>query len=268
MAKHRIKNSEKRIARLIRDGRGLGFGASYVPRIKIHDFSSLGRVHRRMSAKSGREVHLLSDGEDDLFLQLDACALVADIREQFPLLRALTILIADELGYLHPAANGIDAVMTTDLLVTWIAGGMTAYSVKTPTDLRKRRVREKLEIERIYWTNKGVKWVLIVAEEPDRVARLNFQEPVEWRAVDDLIEGRAEWDRRAATMMSILLSTHDGRLADICARAERDHGWEPGVGISVCKRSMALGRLSCATGERFDPLKSGKRLIISEEVPA
>lgn len=265
MAKHRIRNSEQRIARLIAEGRGTGSGKNYVPWIKIHDFSSLGRVHRRMSAKSGREVHLLSDGEDDLFLQLDASPLVVDIREQFPLCRAVTIIIAEQLGYRHPAANGIDTVMTTDLVVTWVGGGLKAYAVKTASDLAKRSVQRKLEIERIYWTEKGVEWILFVSDEPNRNTRLNFQEPAEWRAVDDLVEGRAEWDRRAAIMMMVLLHTHEGRLADVCALTERKHGWDAGVGISACKRLMALGRLGCSGNSRFDPLKSVQQLEIKEE---
>lgn len=268
MAKYRTRNTEARIARLRADGRGQGTGADYVPWLKIHDFSSLGRVHRRMSAKSGREVHLMSDGEDDVFLQLDTSPIVTDIREQFPLDRAATILIAEELGFRHPAANGVDVVMTSDFLVVWTGGASTAIAVKTPEDLRKRRTREKLEIERAFWSDKHVRWFLNVVDKPDRALRLNHQEIAEWRAVDDLREGPVEWELRASLMLVALLHAFDGRLIDVCVKAEREHAWEPGVGISACKRLMALGRVRHVGGGRFDPMKSVRQLEISAEVSA
>jgi TnsA endonuclease N terminal len=260
MAKHRWRNTERRIAKLVKEGRGAGSGPTYLPWIKIHDFSSLGRVHRCVSAKSGREMHLLSDGESDLFLQLDASPLVADIREQFPLDRASTIVIAEDLGHRHPMANGVHTVMTTDLLVTWAKGGLRAIAVKTPSDLEKRRVHEKLEIERVYWERRDVPWSLYVALEPARDVRLNHQEVAEWRAVDDLVDGGPEWDRRAAAMIVELATSASERLVDVCMRAERAHGWQPGVGISACKRLMALGHVRLAEGVRFDPRRSALQL--------
>ena len=60
MAKRRYELTEKRIAKLQKEGRGEGFGADYQPWIRIHDFSSDGRVHRRFSQKVQRIVQLLS----------------------------------------------------------------------------------------------------------------------------------------------------------------------------------------------------------------
>ena len=268
MAKHRYPNTETRIAKLEKEGRGAGSGRTYVPWIKIHDFSSLGRVHRCMSAKSGREVHLLSDGESDLFLQLDASSAVADIREQFPLDRASTIIIAGELGVRHPAANGVDIVMTTDLLVTLAVGGLRAIAVKTKADLARKRVRQKLEIERVYWERRGVPWTLYVVERADRDLRMNYQEIAEWRAVDDLVDGTAEWDRRATAMLIELSVSVSGRLLDACVRAERAHGWQAGVGISACKRLMALGRARLVDGVRFDPRGTVMQIEILDGVAA
>lgn len=269
MAKHRWKNTEARIAKLMRQGRGAGAGADYVPWIKIHDFSSLGRVHRCVSAKSGREVHLLSDGESDLFLQLDASPLVADIREQFPLDRAATIGIAEELGYHHPSADGIDIVMTTDLLVTLRTGGSKAIAVKTELDLLRGRVREKLEIERVFWTQRATPWMLFVASEEDRerdrAVRLNHQEVAEWRAAEDLIDDRVEWDRRATAMIVEIARGRDARLLDVCRRAEAAYGWEPGVGIAACKRLMAMGLARLADDRRFDPRQSVRQVELLEE---
>lgn len=264
MAKRRYRNTEARIAKLQKEGRGSGHGSTYVPWLKIHDFSSRGRVHRCMSAKSGREVHLMSDGESDLFLQLDACPIVTDIREQFPLNRFDTIHIAEELGVRHPAADGVDVVMTTDFLVSFRGGKSKAIAVKTEPDLGKKRTREKLDIERTYWERKGIPWQLYVPPPLDRDTRLNHQEVAEWRAVDDLVDDRAEWDRRASAMLVEISGAWEERLLDVCLKAERIYGWEPGVGIAACKRLLALGLIKLAAGQRFDPRQSVLQLVISE----
>ena len=256
MAKHRHRNTETRIRKLRNEGRGSGHGSCYIPWIKIHDFSSLGRVHRCISAKSGREVHLLSDNESDLFLQLDASPTVTDIREQFPLNRFETIGIAEELGVRHPAANGVDIVMTTDFLVSLRGGADKAIAVKSGSDLRKKRVRQKLDIERVYWDRKETPWNLYVPPPHDRGMRLDHQQVAEWRAVDDLIDDRAEWDRRASAMLVEIARAWDTRLLDVCLKAERIYGWEPGVGIAACKRLLALGLVRLAGGSRFDPRAS------------
>lgn len=266
MAKRRYRNTEKRIAKLRKEGRGTGHGRSYVPWIKIHDFSSKGRVHRCISAKSGRVVHLMSDGESDLFLQLDSSLLVMDVREQFPLERFETIRIAEELGVRHPTADGTDVVMTTDFLVSLRGGSAKAIAVKTAGDLHNRRVRQKLDIERVYWERKGVPWQLYVPPSLDRGLRLDLQQVAEWRAVDDLVDDRAEWDRRASAMLVELSGAWESRLVDVCLRAERIYGWEPGVGIAACKRLMALGLVRLSEGCRFDPQQSVFQLELTEMV--
>jgi hypothetical protein len=61
----------------------------------------------------------LSDIEWRLFLHLDWCDEVSDIREQFPLDRAITRRIAEELGIRHPTnrTTKTPLVMTTNFLV-------------------------------------------------------------------------------------------------------------------------------------------------------
>lgn len=251
MAKYRRRNTEERIAKLHREGRGQGHGKDYVPWIKIHDLSSLGRVHRPLSSKTGRVMHLLSDGENDLFLRLDASARVIDIREQFPLPRQATMLIAEELGYRHPAVHGVDVVMTTDMVVDLIGARRIAFSVKQAGEMVKPRVAEKLEIERLYWTRRGVEWVLMI-EEKDRDARLNHQEIAEWRSVDGLVEGAAVWDQRGADLLVILADTVRGRLLDALKSAEAGYGWTPGTGISALKRLLAIGLVEHVGSGRLD----------------
>ena len=46
MAKRRFEMTEAKIARFVREGRGMGDGASYKPWLTVHDLSSTGRVSR------------------------------------------------------------------------------------------------------------------------------------------------------------------------------------------------------------------------------
>jgi hypothetical protein len=265
MAKNRTRLTEKRIAKLKKMGRGSGYGADYVPWLKIHDFSSLGRVKRRLGQKSGRVVHLMSDGEEDVFLALDASQDVLDIREQYPLGRAQTIMIAERLGVPHPRANGIDIVMTSDFLVDLKGGRQRAIAVKTEKDLERRRVREKLDIERLYWTARGVPWHLITKVEVDNAARLNRQEVAEWHSVNDLTTSGEIWDERGHTLLIAIADAPSAPLLDLLKCVEADHGWVPGTGISTMKRLLALGLLTHLSNDRLDLQGSTSQLGLGSE---
>ncbi|WP_241419497.1 TnsA endonuclease N-terminal domain-containing protein [Acidiphilium multivorum] len=151
MAYRQSTVDEGKIARLQKEGRGLGRGAEYKPWLMIYDLPSKGRSHRVFGTKTRRIHHFLSDIECRLFLHLDWCDEVADIREQFPLDRLVTRQIATSMGVRHPTdtANKTPLVMTTDFLVDVLQEGklrQEACAVKPSADLKKRRVLEKLEI--------------------------------------------------------------------------------------------------------------------------
>jgi|ERR1700737_3537495 hypothetical protein len=116
MARRRYAWTEKRIAKFMREGRGLGTGASYTPWLNVSDIPSLGRSHRLFWPVTGRAHHLLSDLEYYAFLRKCYDDSTLDIREQFPLPRQETLKIAAELGVRHPKINGVNIVATTDLL--------------------------------------------------------------------------------------------------------------------------------------------------------
>jgi hypothetical protein len=126
MAYRRNSVDEDTIERLYKEGRGQGRGANFLPWLTIYNVASTGRSHRIFgSRKNGRIHHLLSDIECRLFLYLDWCDDVADIREQFPLERRITCRIADNLGFRHPTDTTTKTpfVMTTDFLVDVLRDG-------------------------------------------------------------------------------------------------------------------------------------------------
>lgn len=172
-------------------GRGLGTYQSYIPwhRVSRGDPASRGRSH--LIAWRNRHYEFLSDGELIVFLfcvPLLGCG--DDIREQFPLSlnssahelshydtrhawteHPGTLAIAEQLGIRHPKChgNGRSApwIMTTDLLLMRCAadGGrfMLAIACKDTAELSER-AKALLQIEREYWAQRGVIWLLLTRD--------------------------------------------------------------------------------------------------------
>lgn len=170
MAKHRSQWSFRTYHRRIREGRGQGVLAEYKPWITIHDLASKGVVSRVMGRKTGRIHHLLSRNETAYFFILDSSDKVIDIREQFPLLGLdETVRIAESAGIRHPRdpKSLYPYVLTSDFVITTGDGRTCVRSVKEAARLSDMRVREKLEIERRYWTERGADWKIVTEDAID-----------------------------------------------------------------------------------------------------
>lgn len=154
--------------RKIKEGRGKGTGANYVPYVQSRDFNSLGYCSNPIDWKTGRSMEMLSIGEEATWRILRWQDDVKDIREQYPLDKAETIKIADKYGIKHPRDRYGLITMTTDLLVTKSSGEYEAYSVKDSRNiLENRRAVEKLFIEKVYWVSKGIPYKLVFKTDID-----------------------------------------------------------------------------------------------------
>lgn len=181
MAKRKTELTERKIAEMEKDGRGQGTGEKYKPWITIQDFPSSGLVTRSKGWKTKRIHHFLSKLERDYFYTLEWNHSVVDIREQYPLTREDTLLIAENKGIKHPTdpKSQIPIVMTTDFLITLSnSKGVThvARTIKPSKELENERTIEKFEIERSYWSDRGVDWGIITEKEIPK----NMIENVEW----------------------------------------------------------------------------------------
>lgn len=171
MAKRKQSIDEKKIQKYIKEGRGRGHKEKYIPWIKVQNFSSLGRVTRVKGWKSNRVHHLMSDLETKYFYLLEWKDSVIDIREQYPLLdRELVCDICIEKDIKQPIdINSREPiVLTTDFLITIVENGVEkniARTLKYSTDLENKRVIEKFEIERAYWSQKGIDWKIVTEKD-------------------------------------------------------------------------------------------------------
>ena len=127
MAKRRYDFDEAKITRYQKEGRGTGNGKEYKPWLTIHDVPSLGLASRTFGFKTGREHHCLSNLESGFLRILEWSDSVLDIREQFPLDREVTRMLAGRMGIEHPRdrRTQVDLVMTTDFLVDVRIDGRT-----------------------------------------------------------------------------------------------------------------------------------------------
>ncbi len=169
------------IAKLVKAGRGQGRGRDYTPWLDVRSFSSLGYVSRVRGWKTGREHHLMSNLETDLFYLLDWSERVTDVREQFPLLPVEeTVAIAEALGVRHPfdARSKLPIVLTTDFLVTMQGQPRdveVARTVKPASELESVRTLEKFRIELQYWRSRNVQWSIVTDATLPRAAVENIK---------------------------------------------------------------------------------------------
>lgn len=89
--------------------------------------------------------------------------------------------IATDMGIKYPldSQSGTPYVLTSDFMLTVNNNGkqvQIARTVKQSTELEKKRVTEKLELERRYYLAQGIDWGIITDNEIPRL----LAENVEW----------------------------------------------------------------------------------------
>lgn len=168
--------------------RGTGHGTNYKPWIYTNEFSSTGTCSNPIDWKTGRTVHLLSQGEAMVWHILRWNDKVTDIREQYPLESKLVNQICKENGY-HFYLDD-EHVMTTDFLVDFVDGSQMAVSVKSSRSVFDNAdANERNEIEKAYWEKgKGIKFMNVFKDEIDEVMYLNI------RFVSQYYDGRRVFD--------------------------------------------------------------------------
>lgn len=246
----------RRAQRWVRNGYAERTLADYEPFLHVRDVPSRGRSHRVVSWTVGRLHHLLSDLEVAQFYLADYSHSVIDIREQFPLLPVEeTLALADRLGVRHPSSRGIVHVMTTDFWLTHQDGNGQLTAVKYAAELESPRVREKLDIEQRYWTNRGYRLQLATEKElPTPLIRAvcwvhGYREP------DGLQTGQQPVDAVAATLHRELRANRATPTNLICRRVDREYGFEEGVALSVVRYALAGRRWPVDLRQGIDTLK-------------
>ena len=221
------RRKRKSDANKLKAGYGTGRGGGYIPYLKTRDVPSLGLSHRILGIKTGRIHHLLSNLEKNYFLLLDFSPHVSDIREQYPLSLEKTLAICNRFNLRHPIAGqpAKPIVMTTDFLITTSEESQLflARTVKPADRLSSRRTLEKLEIERIYWSELGIDWGIVTDYDlpKDRCRNLDWLHPAYFPAESQKFPSEIllqtelllfEWNRHMRGPFTALTKAVDKKL--------------------------------------------------------
>jgi len=273
MAKRLRRYSESTADKRIKEGRGQGRGAKYMPWLYTHDVPSEGRAWRTKGWKAGRPHHLLSDFEHDYQLIKDWDPSVIDIREQYPLLPLEeTLAIAEECDIRHPSVRHptkrgavIHVVMTTDFVLT-ISEGLNTYiqarTLKYAKDLEKQRTLEKLEIERRYWARRNIDWAIVTEHEISRVLARNIQKLHKHLTIEDRVALPEATIRGAAAMMTAEVLQSTCSLSYIALECDARLHLEPGTCLTIAYHLLATRQWKI---DMSTPIQPGNRLILLSE---
>lgn len=176
------KWSQNKLERYLKEGRGQGVGAEYLPWTNTYEFSSKGRATRAYSPKTGRIHQLHSDNQYRAFLIFEFNPSVTDIRESYPLLDILEVIDDQEDLRLDKFVDKVTKepfILTTNFLltITQMDGSEKhiARTIKNTSELKRKITFEKLEIERRYWQQKNIEWKVITEKELSRQAAKNIE---------------------------------------------------------------------------------------------
>lgn len=274
MARSHYRWTEKRIARLVKEGRGKGRGAAYVPWLKVHEVPSCGRASREYGMHTGRMHHLMSDVERAYFLDRDWDRRTFDLREQYPLERTTTTSIAARIGVRHPSDRGCILVMTTDMLVTEIGHNgrlvTTAKCVKTSEDLDDARTAEKIEIERRYWRARRIDFQVVTERSLSRERALKLAWIKEYLSLDEFNAADRAAIRRACPL--VLDAVREGfgtstRARDFLSAVDTRHGLTPGDALAAVRHLAAIRSVVVDIERVWDPLGPASQVRLAEAAP-
>lgn len=245
MAKRRCAWNQEQYHRYLKEGRGQGTKSAYKPWIMIHDFPSNGIVSRAYGNTTGRIHHLLSNMELSYFYLLDWSEKVIDIREQYPLLEIkAAIEIADKAGIRYPFDNGFPYVLTSDFLITTTTEkGNMVRSIKLEKELQNPRVREKLEIERRYWAQRGTDWKLVTENEINHQKARNIEWIFQASSLPEIFSKPEVLEECLLYFENVYLYTGRPIIA-IAADVERDFQLESGNGLRIFQYLVLCKRIS------------------------
>jgi hypothetical protein len=237
--------TQAKFERYVKEGRGQGSGENYRPWITVQDFPSKGRSSRSPGWKTNRVHHFFSDHERRLFYLYEWSDAVTDIKEQFPLLDLdLAVSIADTMGIKYPKDSQTDTpyVLTTDFMLSVNQNGKKieiARTVKPSTELSKKRVAEKLELERRYYAAKGIDWGIVTEQEIPRILARN----IEWVHSAYRLEMNTEMDiaelHSLASILKSKLQENNNTINKVTTALDQEMNLESGTSLYLFRHLLA-----------------------------
>jgi TnsA endonuclease C terminal./TnsA endonuclease N terminal. len=268
MAKRNLEWNEDKFNRFLKEGRGQGEGKEYKTWLTIQDFPSQGRVSRVFGWKTKRIHHLFSDNQTRYFYLLEWSDSVIDIREHFPLLDIEKIIQDKDNLNLEKSVDktsGIPYIFTTTFLITLrdIKGkhSYIARSIKASSELDKKQVIERLEIERRYWESRNISWGLVTQKDIPVVKAKN----IEWvHLAFEEEENRGMSNEEKEHLSSLLkgkLKDNEMPIRKITSHFDKELNLDSGTGLYLFKYLIGSKQIKVNMDEKIDVNKSAKQYI-------
>lgn len=271
MAKRSNNWDSNKLDRWLKEGRGQGEGENYKPWLTIQDFPSMGRVTRVFGWTTNRIHHFFSDTQLKYFYLLDWEERVIDIREHYPLIDLEVVLknTSDlKLDKFIDKKTKEPYILTTTFLITLLnpdgQKSFAARSIKYASELSKKTTIEKLEIERRYWTAKGINWGIVTNKDINDVRAKN----IEWihsAMTSDDCNGlsRDEFDDLLDGLLYRLIDNQQN-IREIISRFEKDYSLDAGAGLLLFKHLIAGKRIALDMDKPINLNESGSSLRLPE----
>lgn len=273
MSKFNYDNSDEKLRRYIKEGRGQGVGAKYEPWLNVHSIASRGRVSRVPGWKTGRVHHFLSDNETRYFYLCEFSDAVIDIREHYPLMdlyEMIDILDDDLIKKLTNRKTGTMQILTSTFLLTVRdEHGQElhfARNIKEARDLDKNSVIERYEITRRYWQEKCVPWALVVPTEINVVRAKN----IEWLHTAKRLNDWGYSEQQVADEINFLvelLMGGRGTIKNALDRFESEISKEQGKGMLLLKHLLATKRIRIDMDKPIDLNRSVESIDFIDSNP-
>jgi hypothetical protein len=269
MAKKILGWTKEKYARFMKEGRGQGEGANYIPWTLTHEFPSKGRATRLMGIKTNRIHHLHSDNQLRAFLIFEASDKVIDIRESVPLLDIMEVIDDREnlrLDKFCDKETSEQLVVTTSFLLTINSNGNKEYiarSVKNSSELTKKITFEKLEIERRYWSAKGIDWKIITDKELPKQYCKNIEWVRETLLNNDEKHTDIDVENLAYSLYGYVLNNKEIILKDLLKEFELREQLDSGTGLYLFRYLIGKRMLRVNMRNKINiSLRAGEVVLI------
>ena len=211
----------------------------------------MGLSSKKLGIKAERPIHTHSRLESYAENLFSYDLKVIDIRENYPLPRQETQLIAKAIGVKHPVypKNRTPLVMSTDFVLTLDdpENQTEAVSIKPskmvdPENKLARRVLEKLLIEKIYWERRGIRWLLYTEKDIATTRAINLD-----MLRTAMVAKELRWlDERLSDFVNLFKEhwTKYRTLNEILAKVRLALDLDPAQGFYLFGRSVWLHQLA------------------------
>ena len=151
------------------------------------------------------------------------------------------------MGIKHPAdpRTRQSVVMTTDFVNTINQAGRLidqARSIKYSQELSSDRTLEKLEIERVYWSERKFDWGIVTEHEVEPILAANVSWVHAYRETTALSPATVAIIRRVEAVLTPHVNEQLAPLRDLTDACDDQLGLSPGMSLSVARHLIANKR--------------------------